>query len=425
LGVHIADVSHYVKEGSYLDKEGLKRGNSIYLPDMVIPMLPPKLSNGVCSLKEGVDRLTLSIDIEIDSNGVLVSHKIYESVIRSNHRLIYDDISDILENKDKLQMKRYKDILDELRLMAELAKRLNERRKERGSIDLDLDEAVFSLDKDGVPLDIALAHRRTANRLIEEFMLLANEVVAKEFFEKKLPFVYRVHEKPEADKMAEFKQFISGFGIQLKGNPAGITPKELVKILTKIEGRPEERIISTVMLRAMQKAAYAPENLGHFGLALKHYCHFTSPIRRYPDLIIHRIIKESLKSKIIGKRKKTLAEKADYAAKHSSETEKQAIELEREVEKLKKSEYMAQHIGEEIDAVISGITSFGVFAELENTIEGLIHMSDLRDDYYEFIPEKYELKGENSGNRLTLGNKIRVRVKSVDTENREINFEPA
>ncbi len=424
LGVHIADVTHYVKEDSSLDKEALSRGNSIYLPDMVIPMLPQNLSNGICSLNEKVDRLTLSVDIEVDNNGVVVNHDIYESIIRSCHRLVYDDISDILENDDKFQKKRYKDILDDLLLMDELAKLLNKVRTERGSIDFDLDEAVIQLNDDGIPVDIAVADRRTANKLIEEFMLLTNETVAKEFNIKKLPFVYRVHEKPDVEKMAEFKQFISGFGIKLKGNPSGASPKELNEILEKIHDTPEEKVISTIMLRAMQKAGYNTECLGHFGLALKYYCHFTSPIRRYADLIIHRIIKESLNGKIMPKRKKVLKEKTEYAAKHTSETEKLAVGLEREVEKMKKAEYMAYHVGEEFDAVISGVTSFGLFAELENTVEGLIRMDDLGDDYYEYIPDKYELKGRRTKKTYTLGSKIKIRVKAVDTENREIDFEP-
>lgn len=424
LGVHIADVTYYVKEDSPLDKEALNRGNSIYLPDMVIPMLPHNLSNGICSLNEKVDRLTLSVDIEVDSNGDLVNSNIYESIIRSCHRLVYDDISDILEDRDEFQMKRYKDIIDDLFMMDELAKLLNRKRSERGSIDFDLDEAVIQLNDDGIPVDIAVADRRTANKLIEEFMLLTNETVAREYNIKKLPFVYRIHEKPDSEKMAEFKQFISGMGIKLKSNPAGVSPKELNEILLKIQDEPEEKVISTIMLRAMQKAGYSTECLGHFGLALKYYCHFTSPIRRYPDLIIHRIIKESLHGKIMPRRKRILAEKTEFASKHSSETEKLAIELEREVEKMKKAEYMAYHVGEEFDAVISGITSFGIFAELENTVEGLIRMDDLDDDYYEHIPEKYELKGRRTGKTYTLGSKIKIRVRAVNTENREIDFEP-
>ena len=424
LGVHIADVTHYVGENSALDKEALNRGNSIYLPDLVIPMLPHNLSNGICSLNEKAERLTLSIDIEVDNKGNVVNHEIYESIIKSVHRLVYDDISDILENRDEFQMKRYKDILDDLLMMDELAKILNKRRSKRGSIDFDLDEAVIHLNEEGIPVDIGIADRRTANKLIEEFMLLANETVAKEFYMKKLPFVYRIHEIPDSEKMAEFKQFISGFGINLKGNISGIKPKELNDILLKIHDKPEEKVISTVMLRAMQKAEYNTQCLGHFGLALKYYCHFTSPIRRYPDLIIHRIIKESLRGRINPKRKRELAEKAEYAAKHSSDTERQAIELEREVEKMKKAEYMSYHVGEEYEAVISGVTSFGIFAELENTIEGLIRMDDLDDDFYEYYPEKYELKGKRTGKKYTLGNMIRIKVKAVNAENREIDFEP-
>lgn len=423
LGVHIADVTHYVKEDSPLDKEAISRGNSIYLPDMVIPMLPQALSNGICSLNERVDRLTLSIDIEIDHNGIVVNHEIYESVINSRHRLVYDDISDILENDDEFQKRRYKDILPDLLLMDETAKLLNKKRSEQGSIDFDLDESIIHLNEDGIPLDIEIADRRTANKLIEEFMLLANETVAKEFAEKKLPFVYRVHEKPDPEKMSEFKKFISGFKIKIKGNPNSVSPKELNEVLKKVEDTPEEKVITTVMLRTMQKAVYDTECLGHYGLAFKYYTHFTSPIRRYPDLMIHRIIKESIHEKIDNRRKRKLAEKAEYVAKHSSETEKQAVELEREVEKMKKAEYMSYHIGEEYYAVVSGVTSFGMFAELGNTVEGLIRMDDLTDDYYEFIPEKYELRGEHSGKTYTLGDKIEIRVKAVSTENREIDFE--
>lgn len=423
LGVHIADVTHYVKEDTPLDKEAITRGNSIYLPDMVIPMLPPALSNGICSLNERVDRLTLSIDIEINSNGDIVNHVIYESIINSKHRLVYDDISDILENDDDFQKRRYKDILPDLLLMDETAKLLNKRRSEKGSIDFDLDESIIHLNEDGIPLDIEIADRRVANRLIEEFMLLANETVAEEFAIKKLPFVYRVHEKPDPEKMAEFKKFISGFGVKIKGNPNAVSPKELSEVLKKIEDTPEEKVISTIMLRTMQKAVYDTECQGHYGLAFKYYCHFTSPIRRYPDLMIHRIIKESLHSKMDNRRKKKLAEKTDYVAKHCSQTEKQAVELEREVEKMKKAEYMTYHIGEEYYAVVSGVTSFGMFAELGNTVEGLIRMDDLTDDYYEYIPERYELKGEHSGRTFTLGDKIEIRVKAVNTENREIDFE--
>lgn len=424
LGVHIADVTHYVREDSHLDKEALNRGNSIYLPDTVIPMLPPNLSNGICSLNEKVDRLTLSVNMEIDNNGVVVNHEIYESVINSKHRLVYDDVSDILEDDDEFQKRRYNDILDDLLLMDKTAKKLNQKRGERGSIDFDLDESVIHLDDDGIPVDIGIADRRTANKLIEEFMLLANETVAKEYAIKKIPFVYRVHEKPDSEKMAEFKQFISGFGIKLKSNPSGVNPKELNEILKKIEGTPEEKVISTVMLRAMQKAGYDTDCQGHFGLALKYYCHFTSPIRRYPDLIIHRIIKETIRHKLTPKRKRQLTEKTAFAAKHSSETEKQAVELEREVEKMKKAEYMSYNIGKEYEAVISGVTSFGIFAELENTVEGLIRMDDLSDDYYDYISEAYCLKGKRTGKAYTLGDRIKIRVKGVNVENREVDFEP-
>jgi ribonuclease R len=422
LGVHIADVSYYVTEDSPLDKEALHRGTSIYLPELVIPMLPEALSNGICSLNEKTDRLTLSVDMEITPEGTVTAHEIYESVICSVARLVYDDISDILEHDDEKQKTRYADILRDLNLMQELADILHKAREKRGSIDFDLDEAFITLGEDGIPAEIGVRERRTANRIIEAFMLLANETVAKHCSFANMPFVYRVHEPPDGEKMQAFAEFISEFGIKFNGNYEHVKPATLGRILKKVQGTPAESIISTVLLRSMKKASYDTVCLGHFGLALRYYCHFTSPIRRYPDLIIHRMIKESLHGKLNARRKIQLKAKTEYAAKQSSETEANAAELEREVEKLKKTEYMAQHIGETYEAQISGITSFGIFAQLENTVEGLIPTRALNDDYYEYEPGKYRLKGRLSGKTYNLGDQVKVTVSGVNKEDREINF---
>ncbi|MDR2156327.1 MAG: ribonuclease R, partial [Clostridiales Family XIII bacterium] len=396
LGVHIADVSHYVKENAPLDEEALKRGTSIYLPGMVIPMLPAALSNGICSLNENVDRLTLSIDMEVDENGAVIRHALYESVIRSVARLVYDDVSDLLENNDAFQMKRYRHIASELKMMGELARILENARRRRGSIDFDLDEAIIHMDPDGLPTGVTTRERRAANRMIEEFMVLANETVAKAFCLARLPFVYRVHERPDAEKMREFMKFIAGFGLKPKGNPAKVKPLALSELLRSVEGSPCERIISKVCLRSMQKAVYGVECLGHFGLALKYYCHFTSPIRRYPDLMIHRIIKESLGGKLPAKRLRSLKTAVAEVAARASATEQRAVMLEREVEKRLKTEYISRYIGREYDAVISGVTSFGLFAELENTVEGMIGLNTLDDDYYDYEAEHYRIVGRTN-----------------------------
>ncbi|MDR2295703.1 MAG: ribonuclease R [Clostridiales Family XIII bacterium] len=422
LGVHIADVSRYVKEGSRLDKEALHRGTSIYLLDQVVPMLPVSLSNGICSLNEGVDRLTLSVDISIDADGEVLGHTIYESVIRSKARLVYTDISDLLETGDPALKERYAEIHDDLLLMASLAQSLQKRREARGSIDFDLDEAKISLDENGIPVLVAVAERRTANRMIEEFMLLANECVAEEYCRGEFPFVYRVHERPDAERMTEFKTFIGGFGLTLKSSPENVRPAALNELLSAIKGKPYENVVNTVTLRSMQKAFYSAECKGHFGLALRYYCHFTSPIRRYPDLIVHRVIKENLRGGIAAERRGVLREKAEAAALRSSETERRAIELERDVEKRKKAEYMSYRIGECHDAVISGVSSFGFFAGLANTVEGLVHMNTLTDDYYIYDPAHYRLVGERRGRVFALGDTVRIRVAKVDVGRREIDF---
>ncbi|MDR2355561.1 MAG: ribonuclease R [Clostridiales Family XIII bacterium] len=422
LGVHIADVSHYVKDGSRLDKEALQRGTSIYLLDQVVPMLPVSLSNGICSLNEGLDRLTLSVDISIDADGEVLGHTIYESVIRSKARLVYTDISDLLETDNPALKERYAEIHDDLLRMAALARQLQKRREARGSIDFDLDEAKISLDESGIPVLVSVAERRTANRMIEEFMLLANECVAEEYCRGEFPFVYRVHERPDAERMTEFKTFIGGFGLTLKGDPANVRPAALNELLSAIKDKPYENVVNTVTLRSMQKASYSAECRGHFGLALRYYCHFTSPIRRYPDLFVHRIIKENLRGGVAAERRGALREKAETAALRSSETERRAIELERDVEKRKKAEYMSYRIGECHDAVISGVSSFGFFAGLANTVEGLVHMNTLTDDYYIYDPAHYRLVGERRGRVFALGDTVRIRVEKVDIGRREIDF---
>ncbi|MCI2061873.1 MAG: ribonuclease R [Eubacteriaceae bacterium] len=422
LGVHIADVSHYVKENGSLDREAFGRGNSIYLVDQVIPMLPEMLSNGICSLNPGVDRLTLSVDMEITPAGDVVRQEIYESVIRSCERMVYTDVSDILEKNDRALIEKYADIYQDILMMDELASVLAKKKDARGSLDFDIEESEITLDSSGVAVGIGAAERRTANKMIEEFMLLANETVAREYNEKGAPFVYRVHDKPSRDKMEEFQTFLQGVGIGLNGSPESITPKQLHEVLEKVSGHTYENVVSSVMLRSMQKAIYNTECRGHFGLALDYYCHFTSPIRRYPDLMIHRIIKAYLHGEVDQKAFRNFRKKAKEAAEHSSETERTAIDLERDVEKLKKCEYMSYHVGEEYDGIVSGVTNYGIYVELPNTVEGMIRLTDLNDDYYEFEPQHYRLIGRRTNRIFALGDEMRIKVSAVNIEEREIDF---
>lgn len=422
LGVHIADVSQYVKDSSQLDKEALKRGNSVYLIDQVIPMLPKILSNGICSLNPNVDRLTLSVSMEIDEKGKVVSHEIYESVIHSKARMVYSDVSDMLENEDKELIEKYHDIYRDIQIMDELAKILRKARDARGSLDFDFDEAYIKLNDKGIPISVETAERRVANRIIEEFMLIANETIAEHFYWMEIPFVYRIHETPSLEKIEEFKRFIRSFGLVLKGNTESIHPKALNEIIKSVEGKPEEHVVNTVMLRSMKKAFYGTECEGHFGLGVKYYCHFTSPIRRYPDLIIHRIIKESIQGKLDVKRSKVLKRRTERAAEISSATERQAQELEREVEKLKKAEYMTYHVGETYEGIINGVASFGFFVEIENTIEGMVRVDYLNDDYYDYEASMYRLIGRRTNKIYGLGDKVTIKVHSVDLQDREINF---
>lgn len=404
LGVHIADVSHFVAEDGYLDREALKRGTSVYLINRVVPMLPKALSNGVCSLNEGEDRLTLSCFMDIDEQGNVVDHLLTESVIRSKARMVYDDVSDILENQDEELIQQYRFLYEDLKKMQALAAILRYKRKQRGSLDFDIGEAEIILDEKERPIRIQLAERRTANRLIEEFMLVANETVAEHFFWMNYPFIYRVHEKPDPEKMMELKSYLMNFGIKLKGNPDNIYPKTLADIIAEIGDQPYEAVVNRVMLRTMQKAYYSTECDGHFGLAFRYYCHFTSPIRRYPDLMIHRIIKANLTGRMSEEKLEKYKTDAIYAADQSSKMERQAQELEREVEKLKKCQYMQDYIDEEFDGIVSGVTEFGVYVELDNTIEGMAFARDL--------------------NRLyRLGEKVRIRVLDARPSERQIDFE--
>ena len=422
LGVHIADVSHYIGEDSPLDKEALKRGNSVYIINQVVPMLPKELSNGICSLNEGEERLTLSVDMEITPEGDITEHNIYESVIRSKHRMVYTDVSDIIENDDRELAAKYSDIYDMLMDMKELAQILRSKREAAGSLDFDLDEAYITLDEKGVPLSVNLCERRTANRMIEEFMLAANKTVAEQFFWLELPFVYRVHEKPDAEKMQEFRTFLMGLSIRLKGEGGNIHPKALNEVLEQVAGTSYENVVNTVMLRSMKKAFYSTECEGHFGLSMKYYCHFTSPIRRYPDLIIHRIIKEYLHGGIDDERIAVLSQKTQEAAETSSVTERAAIELERDVEKMKKAQYMSYHIGESFEGIISGITGYGMYVELENTIEGLVRLDRMYDDYYDAYPEQYRIVGQRTNKVYSLGQRVSIIVSDADYYEGTIDF---
>jgi ribonuclease R len=422
LGVHIADVTHYVTEDSPLDKEALSRGTSVYLLNRVVPMLPKSLSNGICSLNPYEDRLTLSVDVELNQEGEIIRSDIYESVIRSNVRFIYDDVSDFLESGKPLPDGVKPEVAEVLKDMAAVAKALAKRRDQRGSIDFDLDEAHILLDSNGIPVEIGVAERRTANRLIEEFMLLANEVVAERFAKMQAPFVYRVHERPSMDKLQELRLFLHGLGISLPKETDVIKPAVLKAILKQTEGQPFERVVHTVTLRSMQKAIYDVNCTGHFGLALKYYCHFTSPIRRYPDLMIHRIIKSFLHDEWDNRIRRHFQKAAAEAAVQSSEREKQSVEIEREAEKMKKAEYMTFHLGEVFPGIISGVGAMGIFVELENTVEGLIRMSALEDDFYDYEPEKHRLIGRRKQKTFTLGDRITVKAAAADPDERTIDF---
>jgi ribonuclease R len=421
LGVHIADVSHYVTENSPLDKEAFKRGTSVYLVDRVIPMLPKKLSNGICSLNPQIERLTLSVFMEINKSGKVVNYEIFNSVIKTKERMTYTNVTKILEDEDPELMERYKNLVDTFKLMKELALILRQKRIDRGSIDFDFPEAKVILDEKGRPIEVKKYEITISNKIIEEFMLVCNETVAEHIYWMNLPFVYRVHEEPDSEKIENFNTLIYNLGYHLKG-VAKIHPKSLQQLLEKVKGKKEERIISTVMLRSLMKAKYSHENLGHFGLAAKYYCHFTSPIRRYPDLVIHRIIKESIGKGINEKRQQFLTQFVQDAAKQSSEREIAAQEAERETEDLKKVEFMQDKVGEIFEGIISSVTSFGMFVELENTIEGLVRVSSLEDDYYIYDDRHYSLIGENKKKIYKIGDEVTVKLVKCDVAARQIDF---
>ncbi len=423
LGVHIADVSNYVTEKSPLDEEAIKRGTSVYLVDRVIPMLPHKLSNGICSLNAGVDRLALSCLMDIDEKGNVVSHKIVESVINVNRRMTYTSVKKILEDKEEEEIKEYEALVPMFERMQELADILREKRRIRGSIDFDFPESKITLDNTGKPIDVKAYERNKATKIIEDFMLIANETVAEDFFWQEVPFVYRTHENPDPEKIMKLGIFINNFGYSIKIGQDEIHPKELQKLIEKIENTPEEPLISRLTLRSMKQAKYTTTNEGHFGLATKYYCHFTSPIRRYPDLQIHRIIKESLRSGLSEKRTKHYEQILPEIASHSSAMERRADEAEREVEKLKKAEYMKQFIGQTFEGVISGITSWGIYVELPNTVEGMIRVTSLKDDYYFYDEEHYTMVGENTKKTYKLGERVNIEVVGVDKILRTIDFD--
>lgn len=425
LGVHIADVSHYVQEHTPLDEEALKRGTSVYLVDRVIPMLPHQLSNGICSLNEGEDRLALSCLMEIDSQGNVTGHEIAETVIRSDRRMTYTAVNAIVTDHDPQVTAEYAEFAEMFLLMKELADILRKKRHARGSIDFDFPESRIVLDEKGKPLEIKAYERNAATRIIEDFMLLANETVAEDYFWQELPFLYRTHDKPDEDRMKRLGTFINNFGYSLRMPGGQVYPKEIQKLLDKVEGTPEELLISRLTLRSMKQAKYTIENTGHFGLAARYYTHFTSPIRRYPDLQIHRIIKESLHGGLTGKRISHYDKILPQVAVQTSALERRADEAERETDKLKKVQYMEQFIGQEFDGVISSVTSWGFYVELPNTVEGLVHISELRDDYYVFLEERYELSGEMTGKTYKLGQTIRVQLTGCDRFSKTIDFIPA
>jgi ribonuclease R len=422
LGVHIADVTHYVRENNPLDKEALKRATSVYLIDRVIPMLPKKLSNGICSLNPKVDRLTLSCIMTIDDKGKVLDHEIAETVIRTNERMTYTEVTKILKDKDEELIKKYDYLVDDFKTMEELCEILNKKRLNRGAIDFDFEESKIILDEKGKPIEIKPYEREIANRIIEEFMLVANETVAEYMFWTNLPFVYRIHEEPDNEKLEKFKEFIYNLGYVVRWGQE-VQPRNLQKVLELVKGKKEETVVSTLLLRSMMQAKYSPECTGHFGLAARYYCHFTSPIRRYPDLQIHRIIKEHLSGVLDGERAKKLVPIVDNASKQSSEMERVAQEAEREVDDLKKAEYMKERIGEEYEGIISSVTSFGFFVELPNTIEGLVHISSLDDDYYVYDEAHLMLLGERTKKIYRLGDSVKVRCVKVDIANREIYFD--
>jgi ribonuclease R len=423
LLVNIADVSHYVKEGSPLDKEAYRRSTSVYLTDRVIPMLPRKLSNGICSLNPQVERLAMTCEMEITPEGQTVSHKIYPSVIESNARMTYNDVNKILESKDEKTMARYEELVPMFELMGELHKILLKQRKKRGAIEFDDNEAQIIVDETGHPIDIKIRVRGTSERMIESFMLAANETVAEHYYKAHVPFLYRVHETPDGDRMLSFFEFLTNFGHVVKGSTKDLKPKMMQGVLKSVAGTPEEAMISVMMLRSMKQAKYDGQSLGHFGLAAEYYTHFTSPIRRYPDLFVHRLIRHYAEDGVGEASQEKYVESIPDIAEHTSKLERRAIDTERDVDGMKKAEFMADHVGEEFNAVVSSVMKFGLFVELENTVEGLIHISTMKDDYYEYVENQMALVGRNTHRTFQIGQPIEIKLMRVDKDQKEVDFE--
>ena len=422
LGVHIADVSHYVREHSELDKEAYRRGTSVYLVDRVIPMLPHKLSNGICSLNPHVDRLALSCSMEVDNRGSVVSHRIVNSVIRSDYRMTYTAVREILEEKTPALLEEYKEIVPMLENMNTLRMILVEKRKRRGSVNFDLPESKIILDDTGRPVDILPYERNIATNLIEEFMLICNETVAESYFWQEIPFIFRSHQEPDEEKTEKMEQFIRGFGYRIKKKDGEIHPREIQRVLAEAEDKPEEHIIVRTILRSMMQARYTADNQGHFGLAAKYYCHFTSPIRRYPDLAIHRLIKMTLQGEMSGKKEEAYRRKMPEMAQQCSKRERIAEDAERDTDMLKKVEFMKDKVGKIYEGIISGVTNWGIYVELPNTVEGMVALAQMDEDYYEFDERNMQVFGRRYGKVYRLGDSVQVIVAKVSSEMRTIDF---
>lgn len=423
LGVYIADVSHYVTEGSALDKEAYERGTSVYLVDRVIPMIPHKLSNGICSLNPGVDRLTLGCEMEIDASGKVVQHEVFEAVIRTTERMTYENVNRILAEKDEQVMQEFDELVPLFQHMETLAEILRRKRFGRGAIDFDFKEAKVLVDEEGKASDVVIVERSVGEKLIEEFMLCCNETIAEHFHWMDVPFLHRIHENPDEAKMNTFFEFLSGLGLGMKGKASDVHPLELQKVLNKVKGEQEELVISKLMLRSMKQAKYDPNSVGHFGLSTEFYTHFTSPIRRYPDLIVHRLIRTYLlEGNMAGKTLKKWKNSLPDIAKHTSEMERASVEAERDVDDLKKAEYMQDKIDEEFTGIISSVTSFGLFVELDNTVEGLVHVSYMDDDYYHYSETSHALIGEMSKKIYRIGDEVDIKVINVNMEEHTVDF---
>ncbi len=421
LGVHIADVSHYVREDSKLDKEALARGTSVYLIDKVLPMLPAELSNGICSLTAGQDRLAITCMMDIDHKGKVFKHDIFQSVIHVKERMTYTAVNQIITDHDPATKERYRDLVDDFLLMKELADIIRQERNSRGALDFDFPESKVIVDENSFPIEIKRFDRGMGEMLIEDFMIKANETVAEYMFWQENPILYRVHEKPEGESLGKLNKVLGVFGYKIPENKA--EPFVFQKILKDIKGSPEENVISLLVLRSMKHARYVHQALGHFGLASKYYCHFTSPIRRYPDLIVHRVLSLVLEGKMNGKKKSVLEARMGQYGEQSTLQEAKAEEAERELVDIKKAQYMQQFIGDEFDARISSVLSFGFFVELPNTVEGLVHISTIADDYYIFNDRAYTLTGTHNGKKYAIGDQVRVQLVSVDVDAAKIDFE--